>query len=839
MNKFSNYILLFVFCFIVIGYTADYVNVGISYNSGSFISYFANTNLLYVSAINDGNISDVYELYDVATSSVIYKGKSSLSVSVSGTKIYIATIGTYSGPLILRPLTNTTTIYVRLSKNASTWKTYRGSIQISVSGSYFKLINTVDIEEYLYGVVPSEIGSWAHAEAQKAQAVAARTFVKKNLTRHSSEGYNVCDTEHCQVYGGKNIESYPARQAVIATKGEVMKYNGSLIYTYYFSCCGGRTANSSDVWGNAYPYLVSIVDDPDEVYDTNDTDDFCYSDTNYYWDYSITHTGLESKLKSSSYTKPTNSSSSLAENGVNIKSYDVSGRVAYFVIQYINPDEQKTVKGTDFRTVLGTSNLKSTMVSTITYNSGTQTYTFSGKGYGHGVGMCQAGADTMGKNGYNYVQILQHYYKGVTIDDVSPPVITHTPVTEVLVNSSITITAYITDSNGVASAKLFYRTAGQQSYYFQNMTLASSNYYSAVIPSNIVNPAGVEYYIEATDNNGNTSYAGTPTQPYYVRVVVTDNSAPVITHTPLSSVVEGTTVTISCVVTDASGVSSVVLYYKNSILTSYVSLQMSKDGDVYSTQILGKDVVIGELRYYIVAKDVYNNTSYYPSVTEQVIVNVTSSDTEGPNITFTPPTEIDYNAPIEFVLQATDPSGIKSVVFYYKNEGETSYKQKNFVNVYDDYYKVELLQQEINVNVSTPTLKYFIIATDNRNNSTVLPQNAPLETYKVIIIVSLGDNNATVVKEQNIITKTLSAKIIYPLKQLSTKTQLQFIITNLKGETVWEVSSWDKVSIVNDNIILTWDGKNKYQQKLPTGVYFYKLKIDNNLVKSGKVIILR
>jgi SpoIID/LytB domain protein len=835
-NKIWFFVCITFFTVLMNSYS-EYVNVCISYNNGSYVSYFANTSLLYISAVNDVNSSDVYELYDTATSSMVYKGKNTQTIAVSGTKIQVGSLGLYTGPLILRPLTNSTTIYIRLGKTTTYWKQYRGSINISVSGSYFKLINSVDIEEYLYGVVPSEIGSWASAEAQKAQAVAARTFVKKNLSRHSSEGFNVCDTEHCQVYGGKNVESYQSRNAVDSTKGEVMTYSGSLIYTYYFSCCGGRTANSSDVWGSYYPYLVSVVDNPDEVYDTNDSDDFCYNDSNYYWSYNISHTDLETKLKSSSYTRPTNSNSSLAENGISTTSVDTSCRIKYFLIQYVNPDEQKQVSGTNFRYAMGTSELKSTLLTSISYDPATKTYTFYGKGSGHGVGMCQAGADYMGRNGYDYKQILQHYYKGVTIEDVSPPVITHTPITEALVNSSITITAYVTDSTGVGSVKVYYRSYGQSGFSFANMVLTGNNYYTGIIPSNIVVPSGVEYYIEATDVNGNTSYSGSSSQPYYITVVVTDTQGPNITHSPVTTLVEGTTVSISCSVTDASGVSNVVLYYKNSLMTSYTNLSMQKNGDNYTAVILGKDVLVGELRYYIVAKDIYNNISSYGTETNPVIVNVTSSDTEGPVINFTPPTEMDYNMPIEFVLSAEDKSGIKSIILYYKNKDEKTFKQKEFVNVGGNYYYVEISKEEINISVSTPTLKYFIIATDNKNNSTVIPQNAPIDTYSVIIILPKGET--TIIKDQLIVFKSRIAKVVYVNNSSSVVSSANFVVYDIKGKIVKKIDKTNGIKISGPTVEVDWDGADEEKQKLPPGIYLYKLEVNNNVVKSGKILVIK
>ncbi|MCS7227666.1 MAG: hypothetical protein NZ839_01725, partial [Endomicrobia bacterium] len=259
-------------------------------------------------------------------------------------------------------------------------------------------------------------------------------------------------------------------------------------------------------------------------------------------------------------------------------------------------------------------------------------------------------------------------------------------------------------------------------------------------------------------------------------------------------------------------------------------------------EVLGKDIALGEFRYYIIAKDIYNNTSSYGSQNNPVVVTVTSSDVEGPQVIFTPVTQFEYYAPLEFILQAQDSSGIKSILLYYKNENETTYKQKSFTHVQDNYYRAEILQSEINTSVSTPTLKYFIIATDNRNNSTVIPQNAPQETYKVIIILPKDnqDNKPKISDENFIVFKSQNAVVKFNTDPTNTASYpLNFIIYNFQGKIVRQINSWDKVKINNNICELLWDGKNDNGEKQPPGIYLFRLELNNKLIKSGKILVLR
>jgi stage II sporulation protein D len=139
--------------------------------------------------------------------------------------------------------------------------TYRGEGEVKVSlKGRLTFVNTVNLEEYLLGVVPNEMSpSWA-AEALKAQAVAARTYSLANLSGYPAEFFDMTDTTADQAYGGVKIEHPNSNTAVQATSGEVVRYNGQLITTFYSASTGGHTESVEIVWGGPQPYLVGVED---------------------------------------------------------------------------------------------------------------------------------------------------------------------------------------------------------------------------------------------------------------------------------------------------------------------------------------------------------------------------------------------------------------------------------------------------------------------------------------------------------------------------------------------------------------------------------------------------
>jgi stage II sporulation protein D len=140
-------------------------------------------------------------------------------------------------------------------------RAYRGALEIfGNSRRTLTVVNELPLEEYLRGVVPNELNpaAFGQLEALKAQAVAARTYIQRNLGQYSKEGYDICATDACQVYFGVLTEDALATQAVMETRGVVATYDGRPINALYSSTCGGRTEDAEHIFIEKVPYLVSV-----------------------------------------------------------------------------------------------------------------------------------------------------------------------------------------------------------------------------------------------------------------------------------------------------------------------------------------------------------------------------------------------------------------------------------------------------------------------------------------------------------------------------------------------------------------------------------------------------
>jgi len=275
---------------------------------------------------------------------------------------------------------------------------YRGSLILIKKSKYrFTVINRVDLEEYLYGVMCPEISPNWPEETLKAQAVISRTYALKNLTKHSGEGFNLCDRVHCQVYAGLSGENPLTNQTVDTTRGEILIYKNEPIDAFFHSTCGGYTEKPSNVWGspNDPEYLQGVKCE------------FCADDPRYYWEHNLTKGQIASVLRKKGY--------SIKE----IKKIEVykkgnGGRVSK--LEIIDGRGKKYILlANQFRLFFNPENQRSTFVEIKTYND---TYQFKGKGWGHGIGLCQWGARGMGLKGYNYRQILEYYYPGTKLKKV-------------------------------------------------------------------------------------------------------------------------------------------------------------------------------------------------------------------------------------------------------------------------------------------------------------------------------------------------------------------------------------------------------------------------------------
>jgi stage II sporulation protein D len=135
---------------------------------------------------------------------------------------------------------------------------YRGNLIVLNRNGKLTVINDVDLEDYIKGVVPSEMPSGWHEEALKAQAVAARSYALANLGKRAALGFDLLDTPDDQAYRGASAETARTNALVDATKGIVLTYDMKVINAYYSASAGGQSLNSKDVWGGSLPYIRSV-----------------------------------------------------------------------------------------------------------------------------------------------------------------------------------------------------------------------------------------------------------------------------------------------------------------------------------------------------------------------------------------------------------------------------------------------------------------------------------------------------------------------------------------------------------------------------------------------------
>ena len=272
-------------------------------------------------------------------------------------------------------------------KSAPEEKATSPLLKIGCTENGKRVVKSIAVEEYLRGVVPKEMPP----EALKAQAVAARTFALKNRNRHAAEGYDLCDTTHCQFYVPQS-EATTTDKAIADTAGEVLLFGGEMIDAVFHTDSGGMTEDSENVWGTALPYLRAVKE---------------YTTGTKAWTKKITPPDF---AKAVGLKKPETIKISPLVVGKRDVDRSASGRVKSVTI--IGDGTKKVIGGTNFRSLF---NLPSTLFG-ITIDG--KNIVISGFGAGHGLGMSQHGANNLAEKGANYRTILHHYYRNVTITKV-------------------------------------------------------------------------------------------------------------------------------------------------------------------------------------------------------------------------------------------------------------------------------------------------------------------------------------------------------------------------------------------------------------------------------------
>ena len=267
---------------------------------------------------------------------------------------------------------------------------YYGDIYIKQVDSKLQIVNFVDIEKYLLGVVPYEMPSSFPLEALKAQTVIARSYAQTNINRKKKD-FDLYDDTRSQVYSGipksrlSNVE-----KAIKETKGEVITYNGKVIDALFHSYSGGYTASAKEVYGNDIEYLKPVED--------------------------IYSKGVPMSVLTWTYLIP--KSQFEKEIGFIPVDYDIeyteSNRVKYIILYNEDRSLEKKYTGAEFRRKYSTSKIKSTAYNINIENGDIKVV---GSGYGHGVGFSQWSSKTMAEDEkMSYKDIINFFYTGVKIE---------------------------------------------------------------------------------------------------------------------------------------------------------------------------------------------------------------------------------------------------------------------------------------------------------------------------------------------------------------------------------------------------------------------------------------
>lgn len=309
-------------------------------------------------------------------------------VSISGGSIAIGGKAIGSGSVRIKTARDSN-IYVNSRR-------FRGTIDIiKKDNGKLLVINCLDMDSYLYGVLYHEVSHRWPAECLKAQAIVARTFALQQLKDNKAQAYDLrCDI-YSQVYGGRTGEKWSTTHAVDATRGKVLTFNGDIFPAYYHATCSGYTEDASNLWKVDIKPLKGVPCN------------FCGHSKHYRWRKEIPLTKVEAALNSGGYKIGRISSASVLlrnRSGRNdkIEFKDSSG-------------SSVTLTGKDFRHLIGPNDVRSTKFDIEIKGAN---LILNGMGWGHGVGMCQWGAFGMSQRGKKCETILKYYYPGTEITTI-------------------------------------------------------------------------------------------------------------------------------------------------------------------------------------------------------------------------------------------------------------------------------------------------------------------------------------------------------------------------------------------------------------------------------------
>jgi stage II sporulation protein D len=269
-----------------------------------------------------------------------------------------------------------------------------GAVDLVYRDGMLSVINELDIEEYVKGVVPSEMSAGWHPEALKVQAVAARTYALYQKMLNGGRDYDVVAGTQDQVYRGRHGVDQRVREAVETTRGLVVAYENSPILAAFSSTAAGPTEDAMTVWAKDLPYLKGVE---------------CPFDENspyYQWRTQFTVGELEQALRRQGLSVGTIAT-------FTPYSYSRAGRVDR--VRILHSGGELILRGQDLRKAVGYSVIPSTQFEVDALG---HDVILTGRGSGHAVGLCQWGAKEMAEQGHSYASILRYYFPGTGLKPI-------------------------------------------------------------------------------------------------------------------------------------------------------------------------------------------------------------------------------------------------------------------------------------------------------------------------------------------------------------------------------------------------------------------------------------
>jgi stage II sporulation protein D len=326
-------------------------------------------------------IHGLYQIKDPGTEKVLFHGRNlNTTVTTYRDGILLAKKNFAMGKVMISAASPEELILIN-------GRAFRGNIQfIKNSNGRLSVINHIDLEDYVKGILYHEASHYWPMEALKAQAIVCRSYAVYQMQENKLKDFDVTSDIYSQVYGGRASERYRTNKVVEETAGQILSYQGKVIPAYFHATCGGYTEDASLLWNVDITPLKGVPCA------------FCKDSPHFSWHYVLSLKEIAEGLQKAGYA-----TGKIKE--IVPLTQDKSGRITELKIISLTGETRISAK--DFRNIIGPNIIRSTNFKVSIADSDA---VFEGFGWGHGVGLCQWGAYFMAKLGYSAAQILKYYY---------------------------------------------------------------------------------------------------------------------------------------------------------------------------------------------------------------------------------------------------------------------------------------------------------------------------------------------------------------------------------------------------------------------------------------------